>query len=169
MDEIFESQGLVFRVWNSIWGRTFAYLPLVSWRDLCKTSPCQHGTMVNHRKNLFCTWGALLGLFVNTGLSTSKSSIGHRGNQVSYSRVFGGAGLGREGVPESGATWGIMETQRGLQHYCCCLLGKSHPTLCHPMEYSPPGSSIYGIFHVRILEWVAISYSISITDCPIKS
>ena len=31
-------------------------------------------------------------------------------------------------------------------------------TLCDPMDYSPPGSSIHGIFQVRLLEWVAISF-----------
>ena len=29
--------------------------------------------------------------------------------------------------------------------------------LCDPMDYSPPGSFIHGIFQARILEWVAIS------------
>ena len=31
--------------------------------------------------------------------------------------------------------------------------------LCNPMDCSPPGSSVCGIFQVRILEWVAISFS----------
>ena len=31
------------------------------------------------------------------------------------------------------------------------------PTLCDPMDCSSPGSSVYGIFQARILEWVAIS------------
>ena len=30
---------------------------------------------------------------------------------------------------------------------------------CDPMDYSPPGSSVHGLFQVRILEWVAISFS----------
>ena len=30
-------------------------------------------------------------------------------------------------------------------------------TLCDPVDYSPPGSSVNGIFQERILEWVAIS------------
>ena len=30
-------------------------------------------------------------------------------------------------------------------------------TLCNPMDYSPPDSSVHGIFQARILEWVAIS------------
>ena len=32
-------------------------------------------------------------------------------------------------------------------------------TVCNPMEYSLPGSSVHGIFQARILEWVAISFS----------
>ena len=32
-------------------------------------------------------------------------------------------------------------------------------TLCNPMDYSLPGSSVHGIFQSRILEWVAILYS----------
>ena len=32
-------------------------------------------------------------------------------------------------------------------------------TLCDPMDCSLPGSSVHGISQVRILEWVAISYS----------
>ena len=31
------------------------------------------------------------------------------------------------------------------------------PTLCDPMDYSLPGSSVHGIFQERILEWVAMS------------
>ena len=29
------------------------------------------------------------------------------------------------------------------------------PTLCDPMDYSPPGSSVHGIHQARVLEWVA--------------
>ena len=35
----------------------------------------------------------------------------------------------------------------------------SCPTLCDPMNCSLPGFSVHGIFQARILEWVAISYS----------
>ena len=34
-------------------------------------------------------------------------------------------------------------------------VAQSRPTLCDPMDYSLPGSSIHGIFQARILEWVA--------------
>ena len=33
------------------------------------------------------------------------------------------------------------------------------PTLCHPIDGSPPGSSVPGILQARTLEWVAISFS----------
>ena len=48
----------------------------------------------------------------------------------------------------------------GSYYYCCCsLVTKSCPTRCDPMDCSPPGSSVLGISHARILEWVAISFS----------
>ena len=33
------------------------------------------------------------------------------------------------------------------------------PTLCNPIDSSPPGSSVPGILQARTLEWVAISFS----------
>ena len=33
------------------------------------------------------------------------------------------------------------------------------PTLCDPMDRSPPGSSVQGILQARILEWVAMPFS----------
>ena len=32
-------------------------------------------------------------------------------------------------------------------------------TLCDPIDSSPPGSSVPGIFQARVLEWVAIAFS----------
>ena len=42
---------------------------------------------------------------------------------------------------------------------CVCTVVQFCPTLFDPMDYSLPGSSVQGIFHARILEQVAISYS----------
>ena len=36
---------------------------------------------------------------------------------------------------------------------------QSCPTLCNPIDRSPPGSSVPGILQARILEWVAIFFS----------
>ena len=36
---------------------------------------------------------------------------------------------------------------------------RSRPTLCDPVDCSPPGSSVHGILQARILEWVAMPSS----------
>ena len=36
---------------------------------------------------------------------------------------------------------------------------QSYPTLCDPIDSSPPGSPVPGILQARTLEWVAISFS----------
>ena len=41
----------------------------------------------------------------------------------------------------------------------------SRGPLSVPMDCSPPGSSVHGIFQARILEWVAISFSTPGTYC----
>ena len=38
-------------------------------------------------------------------------------------------------------------------------------TLQDPMDCSPPGSSVHGIFQARVLEWVAIAFSIRMRCC----
>ena len=45
----------------------------------------------------------------------------------------------------------------GSSSVCGCA--QSHPTLCDPIDYSPPDSSVHGISQARILEQIAISYS----------
>ena len=45
----------------------------------------------------------------------------------------------------------VLESESEVTQLCL--------TLCDPMDCSLPGSSIYGIFQARILEWVAISFS----------
>ena len=35
-----------------------------------------------------------------------------------------------------------------------------YPTLCDPIDGSPPGSPVPGILQARTLEWVAIAFSI---------
>ena len=40
-----------------------------------------------------------------------------------------------------------------------CLYAQSCPTLCDPIDGSPPGSAIPGILQTRTLEWVVICFS----------
>ena len=45
--------------------------------------------------------------------------------------------------------------------WCCvlCLVAQSCLTFYDPMDCSPPGSSVHGIFQARILEWIATPFS----------
>ena len=45
----------------------------------------------------------------------------------------------------------VSPDQKGL-----CSGAQLYLTLCDPMDCSPPGSSVHGIFQAGILEWVAI-------------
>ena len=52
-------------------------------------------------------------------------------------------------------------TINGLNFHCAAAAKslQSCPTLCDPVDGSPPGSPIPGILQARTLEWVAISFS----------
>ena len=53
-------------------------------------------------------------------------------------------------------SWKAAIFEGKILHSACVL---SCVWLCDPMNCSPPGSSVQGIFQARILEWVAIAYS----------
>ena len=48
---------------------------------------------------------------------------------------------------------------RAMDHAAAAKSIQSCPTLCNPIDGSPPGSPIPGILQARVLEWVAISFS----------
>ena len=47
----------------------------------------------------------------------------------------------------------------GVRTVTCTEAPQSCPTLCDPIDGSPPGSSVHGICQARVLEWVAIAFS----------
>ena len=47
---------------------------------------------------------------------------------------------------------------------CMKVKVKSCPTPSNPVDYSLPGSSIHGTFLARVLEWVAITFSIQLPN-----
>ena len=52
---------------------------------------------------------------------------------------------------------------------CVCVSAtQSHLTVCDPVDYSPPGSSVHGILQARILEWVAILFSRDLPNSGIE-
>ena len=51
-----------------------------------------------------------------------------------------------------GHQWhGESESERLVTQLC--------QTLCDPMDYTPPGSSVHGILQARMLEWLAVPFS----------
>ena len=84
------------------------------------------------------------------------------------------------GIPHSNEKWPVLHTQRGWFHRhniewkelaveytlynstaaaAAAKSLQSCPTLCDPVDGSPPGSPIPGILQARTLEWVAMSFS----------
>ena len=56
--------------------------------------------------------------------------------------------------------WALQPSKREM--YAAAAAAKSLqlcPTLCDPIDGSPPGSPVPGILQARTLEWVAISFS----------
>ena len=55
-----------------------------------------------------------------------------------------------------------MELQANISNCVATTAAKSLqlcPTLCDPIDGSPPGSPVPGILQARTLEWVAIFFS----------
>ena len=53
----------------------------------------------------------------------------------------------------------LKKKETCLKHAATAKSLQSCPTLCDPIDGSPPGSPIPGILQARTLEWVAISFS----------
>ena len=71
----------------------------------------------------------------------------------------------------AGGQWTLLEERRGeagnkhtfsMVDVCSAAAAKllqSCPTLCDPIDSSPPGSPVPGILQARTLEWGAIAFS----------
>ena len=51
------------------------------------------------------------------------------------------------------------DTEAETPILCPSEVSQSYPTLCDPMDCSPPGFLVHGTFQARILEWIAIFFS----------
>ena len=68
----------------------------------------------------------------------------------------------RRGQYESISSKVLEELLDVFPHIAAAAAAKllqSCPTLCDPIDSSPPGSPVPGILQARTLEWVAISFS----------
>ena len=65
----------------------------------------------------------------------------------------------QDGFPLGWTGWISLQSKGLSRVFSNITIAQLCPTLCTPMDFSPPGSSIYGIFQARLLKWVAISFS----------
>ena len=82
--------------------------------------------------------------------------------RVLKNTVGRGYQIGGHGIPlqyscleeskDKGAWWATSAAAAAKSLQSC-------PTLCDPIDGSPPGSTVPGILQARTLEWVAISFS----------
>ena len=96
------------------------------------------------QEQIWVQLGKALLLYGGKGLSAGWSMLepprlGEKGHQAVHGRLLP--------IP----TWSDLKVK--VLAFQSCL------TLCHPMDCSPPGSSIYRLFQANILEWVAIPFS----------
>ena len=56
-------------------------------------------------------------------------------------------------------TWPCMELIAAAAAAAAAKLLQLCPTLCDPIDGSPPGSPVPGILRARTLEWVAVAFS----------
>ena len=92
---------------------------------------------------------------------SGRSPGGGNGNPLQYSCLENPRDRGAwwaivQGVTKSWtllSTWPLLRLKSSLEHLtrlrtqgyvcCCCSVAKSHPTLCHSMDCSTPGSSVF--------------------------
>ena len=65
-------------------------------------------------------------------------------------------GVSQRAVPRPAALASVANLRASA---AAAKLLQSCPTLCDPIDSSPPGSPVPGILQARTLEWVAISFS----------
>ena len=68
-----------------------------------------------------------------------------------FKEICGVSEMEREQAAQNVLFWNAAAAAAKLLQSC--------PTLCDPMDCSLPGSSVYGIFQARVLEWTAIAFS----------
>ena len=56
-------------------------------------------------------------------------------------------------------SWPLAPPGKPPHDHVLCLIAELCPTLCDPMDCSPPFFSVHGILQARILKWVAMPFS----------
>ena len=132
-------------LWSSLWegGALIRFLPALGVCDRSLTAP--QGAERTEASFIYSAGGLL---------DTRKANV-----KCSY----GGAVwilISNQPEKQDNRLWAVDSKMPWVVFLLCvCVCVQSCPTLCDPMDYSPPGSSVHGISQARILERVAISFS----------
>ena len=87
-----------------------------------------------------------------------RRSPGEEGRPLFSTRIISG----RRRALRPGLSFRVEGSQLNNSNTSAAAAAKSLqscPTLCDPIDGSPPGSAVPGILQARTLEWVAISFS----------
>ena len=93
-----------------------------------------------------------------------KKAVVHIHNEILFSHWKEYIWISSNEVDETGAYYtkqSKSERKTPIQYTAAAAAKslQSCPTLCHPIDGSPPGSPVPGILQAKTLEWVAISFS----------
>ena len=135
--------------------------PLLGLTFLKEANICRSDLDLLYLKTLLCPmdspqslgWDHGSPVLLEQRLNTSSQPLGHREASPHHSSAL----LSPNSFGSS-QTCQLFLQQTELQPLCAKLL-QPCPTLCNPMDYSSPGSSVHEILQARILKWVAVPSS----------
>ena len=99
---------------------------------------------------------------MSIGRRTDEEVVVHIHNEILLSYKKELIGVSSDEVDETGAyytEWSKPERKTPTQYAAAAKSLQSCPTLCDPIDGSPPGFPVPGILQARTPEWVAISLS----------
>ena len=105
-----------------------------------------------------------------TGASPSDYLMRLQGNSTREPFLLSFSNRRNQGLMQLVSSPGKAETtsEPGRLSASVSVYILSQVQLCNPVNCSPPGFSLHGIFQARILEWVAISYSGDLPNLGMK-
>ena len=85
---------------------------------------------------------------------------GNNGNRADF--IFSGSNITADGDCSHEIKKRLLLGRKAMTNLAAAAAAakslQSCLTLCDPIDGSPPGSSVHGIFQARVLEWVAIAF-----------
>ena len=147
--------------WRRKWQHTPVFLPRKYHRQKSLAGYGPQG----HKELDMTEWLCMHALADNQG---QLSLLAHRVTKGIVRRAMGSVwphGLQPTRLPRP---WDSPGKNTGVGCHCLsqCMkveseseVAESCPTLSDPMDCSPPGSSVHGIFQARVLEWGATAFS----------